>query len=60
MFDCVVLAELFQVKGACPIRAVEEICCKIWDEETEGGSEVEGLVDCRLEIAECDVAAVVR
>ena len=59
MLDSIVLAELFEVKGACPVRAVQEVCCKVRNEEAKGGSEVEGLVDGGLEIAEGDVAAVV-
>jgi hypothetical protein len=59
VLDSIVLAKLFEVEGACPVRAVEEVCCEVRNEEAKGGSEVEGLVNCGLEIAERDVAAVV-
>lgn len=59
MLDSIVLAKLFKVEGACPVRAVEEICCEVRNEEAKGGGKVEGLVDGGLEIAEGDVAAVV-
>ena len=59
MLDSIVLAKLFKVEGACPVRAVEEVCCEVRNEEAKRGSEVEILVDCGLEIAERDVAAVV-
>ena len=60
VLDSIVLAKLFEVEGACPVRAVEEVCCEVRNEEAERGSDVEGLVDSGLEIAESDVAAVVR
>jgi hypothetical protein len=60
MLDSIVLAKLFKVEPACPVRAVEEVCCEVRNEEAKRGSEVEGLVDSGLEIAERDVAAVVR
>jgi len=59
VLDSVVLAKLFKVESACPVRAVQEVCCEVRNEEAKGGSEVEGLVDCGLEIAERDVTAVV-
>ena len=60
MLDSIVLAKLFKVEPACPVRAVEEVCCKVRNEEAKRGSEVESLVDRGLEVAERDVAAVVR
>lgn len=59
VLDSIVLAKLFEVEGACPVRAVQEVRSEVRYEETKGGSEVEGLVDRGLEIAECDVTAVV-
>lgn len=59
VLDSVVLAKLFEVESACPVRAVQEVCCEVRNEEAKCGSEVEGLVDCGLEIAERDVTAVV-
>ena len=58
MLDSIVLAKLFKVEGACPVRAVQEVCSEVGYEETKGGSEVERLVNRGLEIAEGDVAAV--
>lgn len=60
MLDSIVLAKLFKVEPACPVRAVEEVRCEVRDEEAESGSEIESLVDRGLEVAERDVAAVVR
>lgn len=45
MLDSIVLAKLFEVEGSCPVRAVEEVCCEVRNEEAERGSEVESLVD---------------
>jgi hypothetical protein len=59
VLDSVVLAKLFEVESACPVRTVQEVCSEIGYEETKGGSEVEGLVDRGLEIAECDITAIV-
>jgi hypothetical protein len=59
VFDSVVLAKLFKIESTCPIRAIEEVCCEIRNKEAKRGSEVESLVNRCLEIAECDVAAVV-
>jgi len=50
-------AELGEVEAVAPVRAFEEVGCEVRDEETEGRGEVEGLVDCGLEIAESNVAA---
>jgi hypothetical protein len=52
-------AEIFEVEGACPVGAIEEVGSKIGDEEAEGRREVEGLVDGGLEVTESDVATVV-
>lgn len=60
MLDSIMLAKLFEVEGTSPVRAIEEVGCKIRNEEAKGGSEVESLVDRGLEIAERDIAAVVR
>ena len=60
MLDSIVLAKLFKVEGACPVRAVEEVCCEVRNEEAKGGGKVEGLMNCGLEVAEGDVAAIVR
>ena len=57
MLDGVVFAELGEVESAAPVRAFEEVGGEVRDEEAEGRGEVEGLVDCGLEIAESDVAA---
>ena len=45
VLDSIVLAKLFEVEGACPVRAIEEVCCEVRNEEAERGSEVESLVD---------------
>ena len=45
MLDSIVLAKLFEVEGACPVRAVEEVCCEVRNEEAERGSKVVSLVD---------------
>lgn len=57
MFDGVVFAQFGEVEAVAPVGAVEEVCCEVRDEEAEGRGEVEGLVNCGLEVAESDVAA---
>lgn len=58
MLDGVVFAELGEVEAVAPVRAFEEVGCKVRHEKTESRGEVESLVDCRLEVTESDVAAV--
>jgi hypothetical protein len=55
----IVLAEVFEIEGTCPVGTVEEVRSEVGDEEAEGRREVEGLVDGGLEVTESDVATVV-
>jgi hypothetical protein len=45
----IVLAEVFEIEGTCPVGAIEEVGSKVGDEEADGG----------LEVTESDVATVV-
>ena len=60
VLDCVVQAQLLEVKSASGIRALEEAGGKVGDEKAEGRGEVEGLSDLDVELLEGDVLAVVR
>jgi hypothetical protein len=53
----IVLAEVFEVEGTCPVGAIEEVGSEVRNKEAEGGREVEGLVDGGFEVAEGDIAA---
>lgn len=60
MLNRIMLTQIREVKASSPITPSQEICREFRYKEAEAGSEVEGLPDGGVEVAECDVAPVVR
>jgi hypothetical protein len=58
MLDSIVLAQFCEIKFVGPIRAAKEVGRKLGHEEAKRWREVEGLSHGGIQVAECDVLAV--
>lgn len=58
VLDSIVLAQLCEIEFVSPIRAAEEVSRKLGHEKAKRGRKVERLSHGGVQVAECDILAV--